>query len=343
MTKNTANQSIGAQMIDVSTGAAFVGTVTVYITGDAGVQAIGSVGSGVCTSEGNGYFTYLPAQAETNYDLIAFTFIGSGAIPTTIQVAPISIAQATSIANISTPGSVTVNALLTAALQRLLSGGDTPSPDDLNTALLRFNDLVDAWKIEGLTVNTLSRVTWALTTAASYTVGSTGTIVIDRPSNAAGLTFALYDSSLVTPNELPMGNYTEAAYQALTTKTLTSVYPQGFYYNPTSPLGTLSPYPVPSGSNLRGVLYAPSPAGEVGLYDTLTLPQGYRRFYRDNLAVEMGPDFDLEPSPVLIQSAVDSKATVKRSNVRLVELSSDAAGIGVSGWNSGRSGFYGGG
>lgn len=86
MKKNVASQSIGAELIDATTGAAFASTVTVFITGDNGVQAIGSVGAGVCTSEGNGYFSYAPAQAETNFDHIAFTFIGTNAIPATIQL-----------------------------------------------------------------------------------------------------------------------------------------------------------------------------------------------------------------------------------------------------------------
>jgi hypothetical protein len=44
------------------------------------------VGSGACTHEGNGYHTYAPAQAETDGDLIAFTFHGTGAVPATVQV-----------------------------------------------------------------------------------------------------------------------------------------------------------------------------------------------------------------------------------------------------------------
>lgn len=86
MQKNVAGQKIGVQMISASDGTAFTGAVTVYVTGDAGSQAIGSVGSGVCTHEGNGYHSYAPAQAETNYNLIAFTFTGSGAVPVTVQV-----------------------------------------------------------------------------------------------------------------------------------------------------------------------------------------------------------------------------------------------------------------
>lgn len=73
-------------MVSATTGAAFSGTVTVYVTIDAGTQAIGTVGSGVCTYEGQSYHTYAPSQAETNGDLLAFTFTGTGAVPQTVQV-----------------------------------------------------------------------------------------------------------------------------------------------------------------------------------------------------------------------------------------------------------------
>lgn len=86
MIKNTASQKVGAQMVSATDGSAFTSAVTVSVTVDAGVQATGSVGSGACTHEGNGYHTYAPAQAETNGDLLAFTFTGTGAIPATVQV-----------------------------------------------------------------------------------------------------------------------------------------------------------------------------------------------------------------------------------------------------------------
>lgn len=98
MTKNTSGQAIGVQMVSASDGSAFTGSVTCYVTGDAGTQAAGSVGSGACTHEGNGYHTYAPAQAETNYNLIAFTFVGTGAIPVTVQV--FTTAWAKSLANV---------------------------------------------------------------------------------------------------------------------------------------------------------------------------------------------------------------------------------------------------
>lgn len=85
MKKNTAGQSIGAQMLTAADGTPFTGAVTVYVTGDNGTQAVGTVGSGACVHKGNGYHSYEPSQAETNYDHVAFTFVGVGAVPATVQ------------------------------------------------------------------------------------------------------------------------------------------------------------------------------------------------------------------------------------------------------------------
>ena len=87
MKKNVASQAVGAQLISKTDGSAVTsGTTTVYVTGDAGTQATGTVGSGAATHEGNGYWTYAPSQAETNYDLAAFTFVNSSAVNATVQI-----------------------------------------------------------------------------------------------------------------------------------------------------------------------------------------------------------------------------------------------------------------
>jgi hypothetical protein len=57
--------------------------VSVVVTGDGGTQ---SAGGGAVTHEGSGFHTYAPTQAETNFDHVAFTFTGTGAITTTVQV-----------------------------------------------------------------------------------------------------------------------------------------------------------------------------------------------------------------------------------------------------------------
>lgn len=110
MKKNVASQVIGAQMVSSTDGSAFTGAVTVYVTGNGGTQAIGSVGSGVCTHEGNGFHSYAPAQAETNYDHVAFTFIGTGAVPVTIQVYTDFPQTGDSFARLGAPAGASVSA-----------------------------------------------------------------------------------------------------------------------------------------------------------------------------------------------------------------------------------------
>ncbi len=101
MRKNIAGQKVGAQLVSASDGAAFTGAVTVYVTIDAATQAIGTVGSGAATHEGNGYHTYNPSQAETNGTLIAFTFVGTGAVPATVQLVVAEEAADTTLSSLT--------------------------------------------------------------------------------------------------------------------------------------------------------------------------------------------------------------------------------------------------
>ena len=83
MKKNIAGQSIGAQMITISDGSNFTGTVAAEVTIDNGTK---TAGGGSVTHEGEGYHSYAPTQAETNGDHIAISFAGTGALSQTVQV-----------------------------------------------------------------------------------------------------------------------------------------------------------------------------------------------------------------------------------------------------------------
>lgn len=84
MRRNISGQYVGVQMLNAADGTPFTGSASVYVTGDAGTQ---TSGAGTAPAhEGNGFHTYGPTQAETNYTHIGFTFTGTGAIPVTVQV-----------------------------------------------------------------------------------------------------------------------------------------------------------------------------------------------------------------------------------------------------------------
>jgi hypothetical protein len=137
MKKNVAGQFIGTEMIALD-GSAFTGTVTVYITGNNGTQTIGSVGSGACVHKGNGYHSYAPAQAETNYDHAAFTFTGSGAVPVTINVYPGFPQSGDSFARLGAPAGASISADLSS-----MRGATFNSADDSLEAIRNRGDA--AW------------------------------------------------------------------------------------------------------------------------------------------------------------------------------------------------------
>lgn len=88
MRRNVASQIIGAQMVSATDGSAFTDTVTLQITVDGGTQTA-SAGTGP-THEGNGFHSYITTAGETNGSHVAFTFLGTGAVPATVQVYPMA-------------------------------------------------------------------------------------------------------------------------------------------------------------------------------------------------------------------------------------------------------------
>jgi hypothetical protein len=115
MKKNVASQSIGAQMITISDGSNFTGTVAVEVTIDNGTK---TAGAGSVTHEGEGYHSYAPTQAETNGDHIAVSFSGTGALSQTIQVYttfPQTVDNAVGIADIPNNSEFNARTILSAS------------------------------------------------------------------------------------------------------------------------------------------------------------------------------------------------------------------------------------
>ena len=232
----------------------------------------------------------------------------------------------------------TIGDVITASLQDLglIAAEETSTAADSALALSRVNDWIDGLATQGLTVFTANtRTTWSLVSGtSSYTVGTTGAIACSRPISPSDIVNIGYEDTNVSPaEEYILGRpLTQDQYAALTPKSQTATYPQCYYYDPTfaSSLGTLIPWPVPTGANLLGVIYTPTPVTEFSaLTDTILLPPGYRRFYRTSLALELAPSFSVIPSDTLRRIAEEAAANVKRSNVRLDDLSlRDASWVG---------------
>ena len=229
---------------------------------------------------------------------------------------------------------MTVQQLITASLQdlRVIQTGETASSEDSSFALERLNDWINGLATENLTVYTITRTIWTLSTAASYTIGTGGAVDVARPTGPLSIENIGFQDTSVSPTmEYNLGPVlTEDGYAAIAQKALTSVYPQNWYYKPTfaAGLGVLIPNPIPTSATLQGVIYTHTPVSEFSaLSETIALPPGYRRFLRLGLAKELSSAFDAGLTPELQVSANQAKSDIKRANMRLSDLSSGVSGV----------------
>jgi hypothetical protein len=127
--KNTGSQVVAAQLIAKTDGSDITsGTTTVYVTKDGGTQS--SVGT--ATHEGNGCWTISPAQADTNADHCAFTFVNSTAITATVNIYPTVLAD-----------------ILIAGIKADLAGITGESRRSVLNALRK---LLNKWSVSGTTL-----------------------------------------------------------------------------------------------------------------------------------------------------------------------------------------------
>lgn len=235
----------------------------------------------------------------------------------------------------------TVADVITAALQRLgvLAATEVPTGDDQTLAFLRFNSLIDQWATERLLIYTITQTTATMTAnQTSFSVGPGGDINIARP---VFIDHINYINTSPTPAvEYPLAMLTDDDWSRVSLKTETASVPDAAYYNPTftSARGTLYPWPIPQLTTLQWSIYASTAVPEfAATSDTVSLPPGYRRFLETNLAVELAPDFEIMPSPVLMRAASEAKAVLKASNLRINPMRLDSGAlIGVgkgSGWS----------
>jgi hypothetical protein len=220
---------------------------------------------------------------------------------------------------------VTARDLIGRSLRLLgvLASGESLPADQASDGLDTLNDLLDAWRAERLTLFAQARTVTALTVGvASYTIGSGGTINVNRPLWIDGATI------VVSGEEIPIRVYTRDEWRRIAQKTL-SGQPEGIFYNPTFPLGTVEVYPVPAESTSL-VIYGPAEAlVSVASLDTaISMPPGWSKALRYALAVDLAPEYPAvssDAAQLILSQAVELKATIKRPNEAIEDMDIDPA------------------
>jgi hypothetical protein len=121
-------------------------------------------------------------------------------------------------------------------------------------------------------------------------------------------------------------------YEMIGLKTLNGPWPKAMYYQPSDPLGNIYVWPNPSQGEMH--IFADTLFTRYAtIYDNIVLPQGYELALRWCLAERLMPMYG-KASPTQIamvtKFAADSKATLKRTNMRPIQAStfSDALLVG---------------
>ena len=226
---------------------------------------------------------------------------------------------------------LTANTLIRDALLLIgaISQGESPTAAESQDSFRRLNELVDAWQLERLTQQVVTRaVADIVASQSTYTVGTGGDFDTPRPVFVESC--ALLLTSTTPETEVPLSPLTEAAYQALTQKTLENTQPTAYYYDATMPTGSLFVWPVPTDAANDLVLYVSAVLAQFATPTTsYTMAPGYAKALRTNLALELAPEFGRPVTPGILQMAGDALTAVKRANMPMMDLGIDPALVPV--------------
>jgi hypothetical protein len=194
----------------------------------------------------------------------------------------------------------------------MLAEGETPSAETSADALSAMNQMIESWNTERLSVfSTQDQVfTWPASTI-SRTLGPTGDFVGNRPILIDDATY-FKDASTGISYGIKIIN--QQQYDGIAVKTVTSTYPQVVWVNMTYPDIEMYIYPVPTRALEWHFISVEELSRPATLATSLTFPPGYLRAFRYNLAVELAPEFGVEPSPTIVRIAMTSKRNLKRIN-----------------------------
>jgi len=194
----------------------------------------------------------------------------------------------------------------------VLAEGESPSAETSQDALMAMQQMIDSWDTERLSVFcTQDQVfTWPAG-IVSRTLGPTGNFVGLRP---VLLDDSTYYRDPGTGVSFGVKFINQQQYNGIAVKTVTSTYPQVIFVNNTFPDIDMYVYPRPTRDlewHFVSVQKLDNPAG---LATILYFPPGYLRAFTYNLAMEIAPEFGLEPSPQVQRIAMTSKRNLKRIN-----------------------------
>jgi hypothetical protein len=202
---------------------------------------------------------------------------------------------------------------ITRALRLLgvLAEGETASAATAQDALVAMNQMIDSWNTERLSVFcTQDQVfSWPVG-EIKRTLGPTGDFVGNRPIQLDDATYFRAPSGVSYGIKI----INQDQYNGIAVKTSTSTFPQVIFVNNTFPNVEMYVYPRPTQILEWHFISVQELTQPATLSTELFFPPGYMRAFAYNLAMEIAPEFGVEPSPQVQRIAMTSKRNLKRIN-----------------------------
>ena len=197
-------------------------------------------------------------------------------------------------------------------LLNLTASGNVLPEVNYQDNLRAFNQMIESWSTERLMIyNTIDQVfTWPAG-EIKRTLGPSGDFVGVRPIAIDDSTYFRDPSTNVS---FGFKIINQAQYDGIAVKTVTATYPQVMWINMEYPDISMTIYPKPLRDLEWHIISVEELSQPATLNTTLAFPPGYMRAFTYNLAMELAPEFGIEPSPQVQRIAMTSKRNLKRQN-----------------------------
>ena len=194
----------------------------------------------------------------------------------------------------------------------VLAESETPSAATSQDALVALNQMTDSWNTERLSVfSTQDQVFSWPSGEISRTLGPTGDFMGNRPVYFDDATYYKAPSGV----SYGIKFINQDQYNGIAVKTATSTFPQVIFVNETFPDVEMFVYPKPTQVLEWHFISVEELTQPATLATQLHFPPGYMRAFTYNLAMEIAPEFGVEPSPQVQRIAMTSKRNLKRINI----------------------------
>jgi hypothetical protein len=234
---------------------------------------------------------------------------------------------------------ISARSIGTTALRLLgVAAAEQPLSSDMAQAALdALNTMLDAWSVERLLQWTRPRYPLPLVAGQGayswgFVQGEATPADIPHPAPVR-LEIALLNIGGSPAQEWQVQILSQEDYENLVWfKTLESAYVEACYLEDTQPYNVLHVYPVPTGGHTLILLPWQAHSPYEAWDSVLDWPNGYARAFQANLALELAPQYAVEPSPTLLRMADESKRALYPGNLTMGRLSiNPQKRVGVSG------------